>query len=77
MKTVTIQDIKQHGSKALRCDGPVYLIVNSKPQSVVLPLHEYESLIEALEDYEDILAIEERKNEPTVSFEEAFREIEG
>ena len=77
MKTITLQDLKRWGSKALSSEGPLYLIVNSRPKSVILPLHEYESMVEAMEDLEDILDIEARKDEETVSHEEAFREIEG
>lgn len=72
MKTVTISDIKRWGSKVLSSNGPLYLIVNSKPKSVILPLHEYESLVEAMEDLEDMIAIEESRDEPTVPLEEVF-----
>ena len=74
MKTVTLQDIKRRGSKAISENGPIYLIVNSKPKSVILPLHEYESLMEALEELEDILSIEARKGEETIPWEEVFPE---
>lgn len=77
MHMITLQDIKRRGAKAIPDDTPVYLIVHSKPKSVIIPVHEYESLMEALEELEDIQAIEERKNNKTVSYEEAFREIEG
>lgn len=77
MKTITLQDIKRFGSKALSNNEPLYLIVNSKPKSVIIPLHEYESMVEAMEELEDILDIEARKNEKTVSHEDALREIEG
>jgi len=75
MKTITLQDIKRFGSKALSNNEPLYLIVNSKPKSVIIPLHEYESMVEAMEELEDILTIEETKDEPTVSLEEAFPEM--
>lgn len=77
MKTITLQDIKRRGSKAIADDAPVYLIVNSRLKSVIIPVHEYESIMEALEELEDIQAIEERKNDKTVSYGEAFRKIEG
>lgn len=72
LQSTTLQEIKRRGSKALSKAGPLYIIVNSKPHSVVLPVHEYENLMELLEDYEDILAIEDRKNEKTISWEEMF-----
>lgn len=64
--TITLQDIKSKGSKALPDDRPVYLIVNSKPKSVIVPVAMYESMVEVLEDLEDAKVIEERKGEGTV-----------
>lgn len=72
MHMITLQDIKRHGAKAIPDDTPVYLIVNSKPKSVLIPLHEYETLVEALEELEDIKSIEERKDEETVPFDKVF-----
>jgi PHD/YefM family antitoxin component YafN of YafNO toxin-antitoxin module len=72
MRTITLQDIKRRGAKAIPDDVPVFLIVHSKTKSVLLPLHEYETLVEALEELEDMKAIEERKNEDTVPFEKVF-----
>lgn len=74
MITITLQDIKSRGAKAIRDDRATYLIVNSKPKSVLVPPAEYEMLVEALEELEDIRAYEERKNEPTVSWNEVFPE---
>lgn len=75
MTTITLQDIKSHGAGAIPDGKVVYLIVNSQTKSVLVPPAEYEMLVEALEELEDIRAIEERKNEPTISFEEAFRKV--
>ena len=72
MRTITLQTIKTKGAKAIPDDMPVYLIVNSKTKSVLVPPDEYEMLIEALEDLEDMRAIEERKNEKTIPFEKFF-----
>ena len=72
MTTITIQDIKSHGAKAIPDEKAVYLIVNSQTKSVLVPPAEYEMLMAALEELEDIKAIEERKNEPTVPFAKAF-----
>lgn len=71
-KNITLQDIKRHGAKALPTSGTSYIIVNSKPKSAVLPVDEYEMLIEALEELEDIRAIETRHHEDTVSEAEIF-----
>lgn len=74
MRTITLQDIKQRGAKAIPNDAPIFLIVNSKPKSVLVPVDEYETLVEALEELEDIHAIEKRRGENTVSYEEIFPE---
>jgi hypothetical protein len=72
MTTITLQDIKSRGAKAIPDEKAVYLIVNSQTKSVLVPPAHYEMLVAALEELEDIRAIEERKNEPTVSFEKVF-----
>ncbi len=72
MTTITLQDIKSHGAKAIPDGKIVYLIVNSQTKSVLVPPAEYAMLTAALEELEDIKAIEERKNEKTVPFAKAF-----
>ncbi|MBU0767301.1 type II toxin-antitoxin system Phd/YefM family antitoxin [Patescibacteria group bacterium] len=71
MKTITIQDIKKHGSKSISGNEPIYLIVNSKPKCVMIPVDRYEMIMDELEELEDMITIEERKNEETVPMEEA------
>ena len=61
MTTITIQDIKSHGARAIP-DG----------KSVLVPPAEYELLLAAMEELEDIKAIEERRDEPVVAFSKAF-----
>ncbi len=72
MHTITLQDIKSRGAKAIADDRATYLIVNSQPKSVLVPPDEYQMLLAAQEELEDIRAIEERKHEPTVPFPKAF-----
>ena len=43
-----------------------------KKTAVVLPIEQYEKL---LEDLEDLAAIAERRNEPTISHEELIQEL--
>ena len=43
-----------------------------KKTAVVLPIEQYEKL---LEDLEDLAAIAERRNEPTISHEELIEEL--
>jgi hypothetical protein len=75
MTTITLQDIKSHGAKAIPDEKVAYLIVNSQTKSVLVPPAEYEMLVAALEELEDIKAIEERKNDPLVSAEEVFSHL--
>ena len=42
-----------------------YIVKNGKPTAVILPLAEYEGL---LEDLQDLTVIARRKDEPTISF---------
>ena len=74
MRTITLQDIKRCGAKAIPNDAPIFLIVNSKPKSVLVPVEEYETLMEALEELEDIHAIEHRRKEKTIPYTEIFPE---
>ena len=72
MNTITLQDLRSRGAKAIPDGRVVYLIVNSKTKAVLVPPEEYEILIEALEDLEDIKICEERKGEPTLTWEQMF-----
>ena len=74
MVTITLQDLKSRGSKAIPEGKVVYLIVNSKPKAVLVPPEEYELLVEAMEDLEDLQAIQERRHEKAVPFEKVFPE---
>ena len=72
MRTITLQDLKRNGAKAIPSDQVVYLFVNSKPKSVLVPPEEYEMLLEALEELDDIRIIEERKHEKNIPLEKVF-----
>lgn len=72
MNTITLQDIKKRGSKAIPNDKVVYLIVNSKVQSVVVPPDQYEMMVDALEELEDIAYIKAHQNEETIPLDKAF-----
>lgn len=73
MKSITLQDLKTKGSRAISDEDVQYLVVNSKVKAAIVPMEVYESLIEALEELEDIKAIEERKNEKTVPFKGSLK----
>lgn len=77
MKAITVQDLKSKGASVIEEDRPTYLIVNSKVKSVLVPPEQYEALVEAYEDLEDIRDAYERMNDETISFEEAIKEIES
>ena len=70
MRTITLQSIKTNGAKAIPDDHVVYLIVNSKPKAVLVPPEQYEMLIDAFEELEDIQAIEAHRGEETIPYEE-------
>ena len=63
----------------LRKMKPQYITdTKGKKTSVILPIREYEKMIEALEDLEDIKAYDRaksRKSEP-IPFEQAVKEID-
>lgn len=59
---------------------PQYITDNSgKKISVVLSLKEYESIMEELEELEDIKLYDEaqKSNEPSIPIDEAFKMIEA
>lgn len=72
MDTITIQDIKTRGSKAIPKEKVVYLIVNSKVQSVCVPPEQYQMMIDTLEEWDDMRHIEMRKKEKTLNWSEMF-----
>ncbi len=49
-----------------------YLVKNGKPTAVVLPISEYEEL---LEDLHDLAVIARRKDEPTIPLAEVKRRL--
>lgn len=69
MKTTNLTKIKKHGTKVIAKDEPTLFLVNSDVHSVIVPADQYEAMVEAIEDYEDMLAIESRKDEETVDWE--------
>lgn len=53
---------------------PEYIIRNGKPAAVILPLDEYEALIE---DLHDLAVIARRKNEPLIPLAEVKRRLKS
>ena len=74
MNTITIQSLKSRGAKALPDGQVTYLIVNSKVKAAIIPPEQYEMLLEAFEELEDIRAIEKTKDDPLSTWEQVFPE---
>lgn len=76
MKTVSITNLKQNTAgiiKGVKAEGkPVVVLQRSEPAAVLVDPDYYETLEGALEDLIDLKAIEDRKNEPTIPFDEYF-----
>jgi PHD/YefM family antitoxin component YafN of YafNO toxin-antitoxin module len=51
-----------------------YIVKNGKPTAVVLPISEYEEL---LEDLHDLAVIARRKDEPTIPLAEVKRRLKA
>lgn len=81
LNTVSITNLKQNTSdvvKRVRISGkPVVVMQRSEPAAVLVDPDYYEILEQALEDLKDLQAIEDRKNEPSVPFEEYFKKRFG
>lgn len=76
INTVSITELKQNTAGIVgRVKGkkPIVILQRSKAAAVLVDPLYMDKLEQALEDAEDLLAIEERKNEPTVPFEKYFK----
>jgi PHD/YefM family antitoxin component YafN of YafNO toxin-antitoxin module len=73
--TITLADIKKRGTNALPKGQAVYLIVNSRKHSVVVPAEEYEAMVEMIEEWEDIQIVEQRRHEKGIPLEKAFPKL--
>lgn len=77
MNTVSITNLKQNIASiinAVKTSGePIVVMQRSEPAVVMLDPDHYKMLEKMLEEKEDLKAIEERKNEPRIEFEEYFK----
>lgn len=73
INTVSITTLKQNTAdvigKVKSTGQPVVVMQRSEPAAVLVDPDYYQILEEALEEREDLKAIEKRKNEPTVSLD--------
>lgn len=79
INTVSITDLKQKTSevvKRVKLSGqPVVVIQRSEPAAVLIDPDYYQVLERALEDLEDLKAIEERKDEPGIPAEKIAKKL--
>lgn len=81
INTTSITALKQNTAqiiKKLRKEGKSVVILQRSQAAAILVDPEYYTVLEeALENAEDLKAIEERENEPTVSFDKYFQKRFG
>lgn len=79
INTVSITDLKQNTAgiiKKMQEEGKSVVILQRSQKAAVLVDPDYFTILEeALETANDLKAIEERKNEPTVSFDEVAKKL--
>lgn len=80
INTVSITDLKQNTSgvvKKVKDEGKSIMVLqHSRPAAVLVDPQYFSILEEALEDLIDLRAIEQRKDEPKVSFEEVAKKLQ-
>lgn len=76
INTISITDLKQNTAKVIEKvkeeSKSLVILQRSKAAAVLVNPDYYDILEEALEDLADLKAIEERKNDATVAFDEYF-----
>jgi len=66
--TVSVTELKRNLASVLASanDAPVAVLNHNKPEAYLLSAKHYERILNALEDMEDKLLVEERRNGPFV-----------
>lgn len=78
INTVSITELKQNTAKVVNgitSNSPVVILQRSKIKAVIVDPKHFEKMEQALENAEDLQAIEERKNEPTVTIDEVAKKL--
>lgn len=77
--TISITDLKQKAASVIakvRSSGvPLVIMQRSEPAAILLEPEYYKALEEALEDFIDLKAIEERKKEPNIPLKEVAQKL--
>ncbi len=72
MRIISLKSLEILGAKAIPKNKTICLMVDSERKFFLVPPKQYEKLVEAMEELDDIRVIEERRGDKTVSFEEVF-----
>lgn len=73
---IKVADIKRQGANAISRKEPNFLISRNKVISAVVPIDQYEKMLEIIEDYYDLLVVQERKGGPFMGFNDLLRELD-
>ena len=80
INSISITDLKQNTAKVIKRvkeEGKsVVVLQRSQEVAILVDPNYYDILVEALENAEDIKAIDDRMNESTVSFEEVSKKLD-
>lgn len=76
INTVSITELKQNTARVVngvKSGSPVVVLQRSKVKAIIIDPKHFERMEQALEDAQDLRAIEERRNEPRIPFDEYFK----
>jgi PHD/YefM family antitoxin component YafN of YafNO toxin-antitoxin module len=76
INTVSITELKQNTAKVVNgitSASPVVILQRSKVRAIIVDPKHFEKMEQALEDAEDLRAIEERRDEPRIPFDDYFK----
>lgn len=76
INTVSITELKQNTARVVngvKAGNPIVVLQRSKVKAIIVDPKHFEKMEQALEDAADLRAIEERKNEPRIPFDDYFK----
>lgn len=75
---MNVSDVRRRFSELLtELVDPIYITVYGKPSAVLVSYDAYEGLLARMEDLEDSLDALSRRDEPTLDFETAVKEMDA